>query len=46
VLRSNRYHLIDGLESGPVALAARVAELRPFRLFLGNDVLAIARRTG
>jgi ubiquinone/menaquinone biosynthesis C-methylase UbiE len=46
VLRSNRYHLIDGLESGPVALAARVAALRPFRLFLGNDVLAIARRTG
>lgn len=44
VLRSNRYHLIAGLEGGPVALAARIAALRPLRVFLGNDVFAIAER--
>ena len=42
VLRSNRYHLIEGLSGGPVALAARFAALRPIRVLFGNDVLGLA----
>lgn len=45
VLRSGRYHLTKRLDGGVVALAARVAATRPLRLFLGNDVLGIGRKT-
>jgi ubiquinone/menaquinone biosynthesis C-methylase UbiE len=44
VLRSNRYHLIEGLEGAPVGIAARIAALRPVRVLFGNDVFAIATR--
>ena len=45
VMRSGQYHLISGLEEGRLmGLARRVAALRPFRLFLGNDVFSIATK--
>ena len=45
VMRSGQYHLISGLEEGALmGLARRVAALRPFRLFLGNDVFSIATK--
>jgi ubiquinone/menaquinone biosynthesis C-methylase UbiE len=44
VLRSGEYHLTSALEGPVVGLAARAAAARPLRLFLGNDVLGIARK--
>lgn len=44
VLRGGRFHLLDGFEGRSVRLAKRVAAWRPVRTFLGNDVLAVARR--
>jgi ubiquinone/menaquinone biosynthesis C-methylase UbiE len=45
VMRSGNYHLISGLEQGALMGAARrVASLRPFRLFLGNDVFSLATK--
>jgi ubiquinone/menaquinone biosynthesis C-methylase UbiE len=45
VMRSGQYHLISGLEEGALmGLARRAASLRPFRLFLGNDVFSIAAK--
>src|SRR6188768_2823499 len=44
VLRGGQFHLLNGFDGAPVRLARRVAALRPVRAFLGNDVLAIARR--
>ena len=45
VMRSGNYHLISGLERGAVMGAAgRLAALRPFRLFLGNDVFSLAAK--
>ena len=45
VMRSGQYHLISGLEEGALmGLARKVAALRPFRLFLGNDVFSIATK--
>ena len=42
VLRSNRFHLIDGLDGGAVAAAARLAAARPLRVLVGNDVYGLA----
>jgi hypothetical protein len=44
VLRSGQYHLTSSLDGPMMRLAARVAGLRPLRLFLGNDVIGIAHR--
>lgn len=45
VMRSGNYHLISGLEQGALMGAARrIAALRPFRLFLGNDVFSLATK--
>jgi ubiquinone/menaquinone biosynthesis C-methylase UbiE len=43
VMRSGQYHLISGLEAGPLMAAARrIAALRPVRLILGNDIFSLA----
>jgi ubiquinone/menaquinone biosynthesis C-methylase UbiE len=45
VLRGGGHHLTEGLDGHPLLdLAARVARLRPLRLFLGNDLYALGRR--
>jgi ubiquinone/menaquinone biosynthesis C-methylase UbiE len=44
VLRSGEYHLLSSLDGPLVRLAGRLAAARPIRLFLGNDVLAIAAK--
>jgi ubiquinone/menaquinone biosynthesis C-methylase UbiE len=45
VMRSGQYHLISGLEDGALmGTARRLAGLRPLRLFLGNDVFAVAAK--
>jgi ubiquinone/menaquinone biosynthesis C-methylase UbiE len=44
VLRSGEYHLTSSLDGPLMRLAARVAGLRPLRLFLGNDVIGIAHK--
>jgi ubiquinone/menaquinone biosynthesis C-methylase UbiE len=44
VLRSNEFHLIEGLDGPVIRLAGRVASLRPIRLFMGNDVIGFARK--
>jgi ubiquinone/menaquinone biosynthesis C-methylase UbiE len=44
VLRSGEYHLTSSLDGPLIRLAARVASLRPLRLFLGNDVIGIAHK--
>lgn len=41
VLRGGRFHLLSGFDSPLVRLAKTVASLRPVRLFMGNDVLAV-----
>ena len=45
VLRNGRHHLTSGLDESPFALlSARLSRLRPFRMFLSNDLYALARR--
>jgi ubiquinone/menaquinone biosynthesis C-methylase UbiE len=44
VLRSGQYHLLSGLEGPAVRLGRRIAALRPFRLFLGNDLYGLGRK--
>lgn len=45
VIRGGGHHLTEGMEeSRPVALVARFAALRPLRLWLGNDLYAVAER--
>ena len=44
VLRSGNYRYTAALEGPAMKLVARVASLRPFRLFLGNDVFAIGHK--
>jgi ubiquinone/menaquinone biosynthesis C-methylase UbiE len=47
VLREGEHRLTDNLDDMPVMrLGARLAALRPVRLFLGNDLFAAARRLG
>jgi ubiquinone/menaquinone biosynthesis C-methylase UbiE len=46
VLRSGEYHLTSALEGPLMRAAGRLAATRPVRLFLGNDVLAIAAKGG
>lgn len=43
VIRDGAHHLTTGLDTSPfAALAGRLAALRPFRLFLSNDLYAVA----
>jgi ubiquinone/menaquinone biosynthesis C-methylase UbiE len=45
VLRSGEHHLTSGLTEGSLmAVVGRIASLRPLRMFLGNDLYAMARR--
>lgn len=44
VLRSGKYRHTSGFDGPLIAAATRLAATRPLRLFLGNDVLAVARR--
>ena len=41
VLRSGQFHLLSGFDGPHIALAKRIASLRPVRLFMGNDVLGV-----
>ena len=44
VIRAGEHHLTEGLEQSPVVrLGVRIAALRPFRLFLSNDLFATAQ---
>jgi hypothetical protein len=45
VLRSGQYHLISALEGRGVRMARRLGTMRPFRLFLGNDLYGLAEKT-
>jgi len=40
-LRGGQFHLLSGFDGPIVAAAKRIAALRPVRLFMGNDVLAV-----
>ena len=44
VLRGGDHHLTGDLRASRLmALAERIARLRPIRLFLGNDLYAVGR---
>jgi ubiquinone/menaquinone biosynthesis C-methylase UbiE len=44
VLRGGKFHLLEGFDSLPVRIAKNVAAWRPVRLFMSNDVLAVAHK--
>jgi ubiquinone/menaquinone biosynthesis C-methylase UbiE len=45
VLRSGNYRYTNSLDGPLVRTATKLAALRPFRLFLGNDVFAVGRKS-
>jgi ubiquinone/menaquinone biosynthesis C-methylase UbiE len=45
VLRSGQYRFTSALDGRAMGLARRAAGLPPFRLLLGNDLYALARKT-
>jgi ubiquinone/menaquinone biosynthesis C-methylase UbiE len=44
VLRGGKFHLLEGFDSLPVRIAKNIAGWRPVRLFMSNDVLAVAHK--
>jgi ubiquinone/menaquinone biosynthesis C-methylase UbiE len=45
VLRGGQFHLLSGFDGPVVRFGRRVASWRPVRLFLGNDVLGVGRKS-